>query len=125
MKIQTTASDQAFLEQQRMRLEALRRQLLQDERARLAADRTFQQDHGEEAIELEEDAQRSAENEIQDRLRALDNLRIAAVTRALEKIEDGSYGLSDISGRPIPKARLEAVPEAVLLVEEEAEKGRL
>lgn len=47
-------------------------------------------------------------------------LRLRAIRRALEKVEDGTYGLSDESGKPIPKARLEAVPESVLTVEESA-----
>ena len=46
--------------------------------------------------------------------------RLGAIRRALEKIEDGTYGWSDDSGKPIPKARLEAVPESVLTVEESA-----
>jgi DnaK suppressor protein len=33
--------------------------------------------------------------------------------RALAKIEEGTYGLSDISRLPIPRARLEAIPEAI------------
>ena len=41
------------------------------------------------------------------------------VNRALQKVEDGTYGLSDISGEPIPRGRLEAVPEAIRTVEEQ------
>src|SRR5690625_1220319 len=44
---------------------------------------------------------------------------IEAIQRALEKIEEGSYGLSDASGRPIPRARLESVPQARYTLEEE------
>jgi hypothetical protein len=33
-------------------------------------------------------------------------------------IED-SYGVSDVSGRPIPQMRLEAIPEAICRLEEE------
>jgi DnaK suppressor protein len=43
------------------------------------------------------------------------------VKRALQKIEEGTYGLSDLSGAPIPAARLQAIPEALLTVEEEAQ----
>src|SRR5271170_7983342 len=32
------------------------------------------------------------------------------IDRALEKIEDGTYGICDITGEEIPLARLEAVP---------------
>ncbi len=37
---------------------------------------------------------------------------------ALQRIKDGTYGLSVISGRPIPKDRLRAIPWARELVEE-------
>jgi DnaK suppressor protein len=37
--------------------------------------------------------------------------------RALEKVEDGSYGRCDRCGNPIAPARLEAVPESVLCID--------
>jgi RNA polymerase-binding transcription factor DksA len=43
---------------------------------------------------------------------------IADIDAALLRITDGSYGLSVISGRPIPKDRLRAIPWARELVEE-------
>ena len=45
--------------------------------------------------------------------------RLGQVDRALQKIEEGTYGLSDDSGEAIPRGRLEAVPEAVRTVEEQ------
>jgi DnaK suppressor protein len=45
--------------------------------------------------------------------------RLGEVDRALQKIEEGTYGLSDDSGESIPKGRLEAVPEAIRTVEEQ------
>jgi DnaK suppressor protein len=45
--------------------------------------------------------------------------RLEQVQRALRKIGEGTYGLSDGSGEPIPKGRLEALPEAVRTVEEQ------
>jgi DnaK suppressor protein len=49
------------------------------------------------------------------------------IERALEKIEDGTYGICDISGKDISKERLEAVPYATMTVEaqEMLEKGLL
>jgi len=41
------------------------------------------------------------------------------VSRALKRIEAGTYGLSEVSGKPIPIERLEAVPYATTLVGEE------
>jgi RNA polymerase-binding transcription factor DksA len=49
---------------------------------------------------------------------AIDRDLLAQVERALRRIEDGTYGVSEFSGKPIPKARLEAVPYAARLVDE-------
>ncbi len=49
------------------------------------------------------------------------------VERALEKIQEGTYGICDISGEEIPKARLEAMPYASTTVkaQEKLERGLL
>lgn len=44
--------------------------------------------------------------------------RLAEVDEALERIANGQYGFSEISGKPIPLARLEAMPTASTLVDE-------
>src|SRR5918994_3161413 len=43
--------------------------------------------------------------------------RLGEVERALQKIEDGSYGVCEDTGEEIPRGRLEAVPEATRTVE--------
>jgi len=43
--------------------------------------------------------------------------RLRAVEQALQKIEQGSYGICSVGGEPIPDARLEAAPEAQTCVE--------
>jgi RNA polymerase-binding transcription factor DksA len=40
------------------------------------------------------------------------------ISKALGRIENGTYGLSEISGRPIPLERLELLPWTSRLVEE-------
>jgi DnaK suppressor protein len=47
------------------------------------------------------------------------------IDRALEKIEEGTYGICDISGEEIPIKRLEAIPYATMTVaaQEKFEKG--
>jgi DnaK suppressor protein len=45
--------------------------------------------------------------------------RLVRVERALHKIADGTYGFSDISGKPIPVERLEAIPEAINTIAEQ------
>jgi DnaK suppressor protein len=42
----------------------------------------------------------------------------ADVVRALEKLDEETYGTCDACGRPIGEARLEALPWAVLCVED-------
>ena len=44
--------------------------------------------------------------------------RLAALDRALQRLDDGTYGRSVRSGLPIPEERLEADPAAELTVEE-------
>ncbi|HEV7752650.1 MAG: hypothetical protein JWR30_3854 [Conexibacter sp.] len=40
----------------------------------------------------------------------------ARVARALEKLDEGTYGLCDRCGEPIAEARLKAAPESVLCI---------
>jgi DnaK suppressor protein len=46
--------------------------------------------------------------------------RLAQVDRALQRVDNGTWGRSVQSGVPIPQARLEADPAAELTVEEAA-----
>ena len=46
----------------------------------------------------------------------------ADVVRAMEKLEDGTYGRCDVCGEQIPAGRLEALPWAVLCVEDAAKR---
>jgi DnaK suppressor protein len=50
--------------------------------------------------------------------------RLAAIDRALRRLDDGSYGRSVRSGVPIPDERLEADPAAELTVEEARQAER-
>jgi DnaK suppressor protein len=49
---------------------------------------------------------------------------LEAVERAEARLAAGTYGLSVQSGKPIPDARLEALPTAERTVEEEDRLGR-
>jgi DnaK suppressor protein len=49
---------------------------------------------------------------------ARDQNELARINRALERIQQGTYGLSEVSGKPIPIERLEALPYATTLVGE-------
>jgi DnaK suppressor protein len=118
---QANLSD-TFIAQQRTRLEAMRRQVLGGEEDTTADERSDEEEHGEEAEEFEDAAQDMAQNEVNQALHDVNDQRVADIERALEKIDEGTYGLSDESGEPIPQARLEAVPEAIYTVEEQSRR---
>ena len=50
----------------------------------------------------------------------LDVQQLDQVKKALARIDAGTYGLSEVSGKPIPLDRLEGVPSATTLVNEES-----
>lgn len=49
-------------------------------------------------------------NDMINRLSDMDAEKLRQIDRALEKIEDGSYGICEGTGKPIPESRLKAVP---------------
>jgi DnaK suppressor protein len=69
-------------------------------------------DEGDEAKVVTDLEPALAENELD-----LDTL--AKIDRALQRIGEGTYGISEVSGKPIPIERLEAVPYATTLVDEQ------
>jgi DnaK suppressor protein len=82
----------------------------------------LREERGDEAEEYEDDAQRMEQDIANQALRNVNDGRIGEIERALQKIAEGTYGLSDESGVPIPKARLDVMPEAVLTVEEQEKR---
>jgi len=116
MSKQKAGGDPAFLKQQRKRLSAMRAEVMSTGSAKAAGQRTPKAD---EAKEREDDAQDLAQSEVDESIEAVEEQRLRAIDRALAKIDEGTYGLSDVSGDPIPRARLEAMPEAVLTIQEE------
>jgi DnaK suppressor protein len=111
-----------FIATQRERLLTLKRELLGNEEGGIAAERRLQEERGSEAEEYEDDAQRMERDIANQALRDVNDRRIGDIERALQKIAEGTYGLSDESGVPIPKARLDAMPEAILTVEEQEKR---
>ncbi|NYH27336.1 TraR/DksA family transcriptional regulator [Paraburkholderia bryophila] len=122
MADQQSDLSEEFIAQQRARLMALRRQLLGGEEDTIADERTAKEERGDEAEEYEDDAQDMAQNEITQSLHDVNDHRVADIERALQKIDEGTYGLSDESGEPIPQARLEVMPEAILTVAEQSRR---
>jgi DnaK suppressor protein len=104
--------DQAFLEQQRRRLTKLRDELLRTTQAAETEQAQIRTQSLDEAHEAEDDAQKLAMLELDGAAAERSTQRLTLIERALQKIDDGTYGFSDASGAPIPRDRLEAVPEA-------------
>jgi RNA polymerase-binding transcription factor len=116
--------DQAFLERKRRQLMALRAQLQQAVKSGEAEEAAVKNESAGEAHEYEDDAQKLDRLETRGNLVNHDIDRLARVERALNKIEAGSYGFSDVSGEPIPDQRLEAMPEAINTVQEQEASER-
>jgi DnaK suppressor protein len=118
MIVANTELDREFVERQRARLEELQAQLVrlrggleEDQRFRAEEEHDFtQHDSGDMSQSLftrEVDA--TVEHNVERRL--------ASVQRALQKIDEGTYGICDDTGEQIPRGRLEAVPEAIRTIE--------
>ena len=110
--------EQGFIQKQRHRLMKLREELMHSiQVAQGEQTGVYSQSVGE-AHEFEDDAQKLTMLENERNSIDRNRLRLRDVERALQKIEDGTYGLSDASGESIPLERLEAVPEALYTVSE-------
>ena len=110
--------DHDFIESQKQRLIGLREELggvrdglREDERELEGQGDDFTEtdsgDMSQSIFDREMDA--SVGGQIERRLRE--------VERALQKIEEGTYGICEDTGETIPRGRLEAVPEAIRTVE--------
>lgn len=119
MKTAAPGTDAAFLEKQRQELLRLRSSLIAASEAAESEEAQIKTQRTSDALEQEDDAQGLDALEREDNLvgRSLD--RLQRVNRALKKIEEGTYGLSDESGKPIPRERLEALPDALNTLSEE------
>ena len=119
MKTVKSGIDVAFVEKQRQQLLRLRATLVAAAQVAESEEGDVKTQRTGDALELEDDAQGLDALERGGNLvvRAIE--RLERVDRALRKIEEGTYGLSDRSGKPIPRERLEAVPDALYTLSEE------
>jgi DnaK suppressor protein len=106
------------------RLEELRAQLTQSLKGSTADVKTPDEATGysqHQADQGTDDFDRTISLEVTSREYSI----LRQIERALEKIEDNTYGVCDITGEEIPRARLEAVPYANMTVkaQEQIEKG--
>lgn len=111
--------DEAFLEKQKKKLQALRAQLLSAQQGETREEAGANAEVQVQAHEAEDDAQRLTALELEGNLAAIADTRLTDIERALQKIDAGTYGVSESSGAPIPIERLEAYPEARDTLEEQ------
>ena len=91
---------------------------LEDRLSRLDRDlsETPDPDSSERAVQMEDDEALEGQAQVAAN-------EIASVRRALERIEDGSYGQCVKCGEEIAEGRLEARPEAALCIDCASEAG--
>ena len=107
--------------------EARARALLATERRRVEgllsgtrSDASSNQQSAGESGDIEDPAEPITSEELDDATAVSLQARLDAIDRAERRLQDGTYGRSVRSGRPIPDERLEADPAAELTVDEAA-----
>jgi DnaK suppressor protein len=118
MSDKTSGSEKVFLNRQREQLLKLHADVSSTAEAEEVEETGVQEQSLGEAHESEDDAQRLALLDVEGTLVGRNIRRLRMIERALEKIKDGTYGFSDVSGKPIPRDRLEALPEAIFTADE-------
>ena len=112
--------DERFIEAQRQRLETMQSEA-RATRQRASREERRLNEEWQEPRDMADHGTDLARQDVDDSLERVEAVRLVEIERALEKIAAGTYGLSDESGEPIPRERLEAKPEALRTVEEEEE----
>ena len=124
MSKQSPRLDAEYVEQKRRQLGKLLDELRNASNVAEAEEGTVKNESNLQAREYEDDAQKLDMLEREGNLVARDVERLARVERALEKIEEGTYGLSDVSGERIPRDRLDVMPEAINTLKEQGARER-
>jgi DnaK suppressor protein len=63
----------------------------------------------------------SAQGEISSQLAEVESRELAQIENALERMRSGAYGICEMTGKPIPLARLQALPYATMCIEAQRE----
>ncbi|CAN5277045.1 TraR/DksA family transcriptional regulator [soil metagenome] len=117
--------DQEFIEQQRQRLQEMKAELERMVRG-LEEDQQFRAEEEEDFTQHDSGdmSQSLFTRELDATVEQTMEKRLESVERALRKVEEGTYGICDDTGEPIPRGRLEAVPEAIYTVEAQQRRER-
>ena len=125
MSAHDTPLSPAFIAAQGARLTLMREELTASGRAAIREEAELQEDSLHESQGSGDDAQKTTMQDNDAALFVHSRQRLVAIDRALQKIEEGTYGVSDESGASIPQGRLEAVPESLCTVAEETARELL
>lgn len=117
--------EKEFVERQSERLEELRAELVRMVKG-LEEDQQFRAEEEEDLTEHDSGdlSQSLFTREMDATVEQTMEKRLQSVDRALQKIEEGTYGICDDTGEPIPRGRLEAMPEAIYTVEAQQRRER-
>jgi DnaK suppressor protein len=116
--------DATYVERQRRQLMELRDELRKATSAAEVAEDNINKESTLQAREYEDDAQKLDMLEKEGNLVGRAVERLARVERALKKIDEGTYGFSDVSGQRIPNDRLDVMPDAINTVTEQEASER-
>lgn len=111
--------DSAYIETKRAQLLKLRDQLRAATNRESSEKAAVRQQCLDQALGYEDAAQSLELTETTGDLLRHEVARLTQVQRALRKIEEGTYGYSDISGQRIATDRLDALPEATTTLQEQ------
>lgn len=88
-----------------------------DPQSELSGEVSFDEEYADSGtFTFERERDLSLSNNIRDLIDKID--------RALERLEEGSYGLCERCGRPIEKARIKALPYATLCIKDKQAEER-
>ena len=62
-----------------------------------------------------------AHHEINSQLAELESRELAQIEKALERMQNGTYGICEVTGKTIPLARLQALPYTTVCIEAQRE----
>jgi DnaK suppressor protein len=119
MDNQSPRLDAEYIDQKRYQLTKLRDELRKAASFVEGEELNIKNESILEAREYEDDAQKLDMLERDGHLVARDVDRLTRVERALKKIQEGTYGFSDVSGQRIPRDRLDVIPEAINTLSEQ------
>ena len=109
----------------RSRLESEQKRLTEElEQLKASAHPTDERREGSPFGKREEEATETLELETRLALEKRIRNQLAEIKHALDKFEQGTYGLCDICGQPIDPARLEALPQASLCLNCKASQAK-